>query len=297
MTKEAFKGLAADIKANGLNNPIVTFEGKTLDGIHREKACVETGVRLRYDAFQGDANAALDYVISANLHRRHLTKSQCAMAAAKLANMKHGGDRKTPDQGAKLRKITRKSAATSLDVSERSVDDASAVHKHGTPELAEAVESGAVPVSVAADLTHTPKEEQRKAVENVKRECDDKGRPSPTAKKRLKAAAAAAKASSSRKGKVVPKLKGSGPPKDTGPSAEAFKAAAYGFAADIARHVTQSKWLTLIEPEKLPPKRREEVIRYLRAFIANAQALHDKLEGYGHDSSQEQSTPLHTAAA
>ena len=195
MTKEAFKGLAADIRANGLNTPIVTFKDKTLEGIHRERACVETGVGLRYTSFQGNDDEALALVVSANLHRRHLTKSQRAMVAAKITTMRQG-ERTDLKPSATLRKVSRKSAATSLDVSERSVDNASTVHKHGAPELVEAVETGAIPVNVAAGLTHASKEEQREAVKNVKRGCDDKGKPSPAAKKQLKAVAAMAKASS-----------------------------------------------------------------------------------------------------
>src|SRR5262249_35735680 len=158
----------------------------------------ETGVDLRYTSFQGNDDEALALVVSANLHRRHLTASQRAMVASKLTTMKHGGDRKTPDQAAKL--PTHKAAAA-LGVSERSITDASAARKYGTPELAEAVESGVMPVSVAADLTHAPKEEQREAVENAKRACDAKGRPSAAAKKKLKAASTMAKAASGRKGK------------------------------------------------------------------------------------------------
>lgn len=286
MTKVAFEGLKADIEAHGLSNSIITFEDKTLEGLHRERACVEAGVALRYEAFQGDANAALDFVVSSNLHRRHLTKSQRAMVASKLTTMRQG-ERTDLKPSAKLRKVSRKAAAASLDVSERSVDNASAVHKHGTPELAEAVESGVVPVSTAAALTRAPEEEQRAALEDVKRELDDKGKPSPAAKTQLRTAAKTAKASSSRKGKPVPKIKGNGKATDTGPSAEAFKVAVYAFAADIERHVIQSKWLTLIEHEKLPANRRKEVIRYLRTYIGKAQALRDKLEGYDHASPQE----------
>jgi len=40
---------------------------------------------------------ALDYVISKNLVRRHLTESQRAVVASKIATMKHGGDRKGDD--------------------------------------------------------------------------------------------------------------------------------------------------------------------------------------------------------
>ena len=61
------------------------------------------------------------FVVSLNLHRRHLNESQRSMVSARLANLSHGGDRKA-DQDANLRlDVTRVQAAEMLNVSERSV--------------------------------------------------------------------------------------------------------------------------------------------------------------------------------
>jgi len=97
--------------------------------------------------------AALAFVISLNLHRRHLDESQRAMVAAKLANTTHGGDRKS-DQRANLPfdLITKSEAATMLNVSTRTVKSAKAVMEHGLPELIEAVEQGEIPVSAAVAI-------------------------------------------------------------------------------------------------------------------------------------------------
>ena len=46
--------LASDIKANGLRVPILTYEGKILDGRNRFKACEEAGVEPRFEPFTGD---------------------------------------------------------------------------------------------------------------------------------------------------------------------------------------------------------------------------------------------------
>lgn len=70
--------LADDIRANGLNDPIVRYEGKVLDGRNRMTACTLAGVKPVYRDFDGDRTAALAFVRSENHHRRHLPKGQLA---------------------------------------------------------------------------------------------------------------------------------------------------------------------------------------------------------------------------
>jgi ParB-like nuclease domain len=69
-----FDELVADIKANGLVEPIVVFEDKILDGRNRYRACLAAGVEPAFCPFMGDDPFA--YVISLNLRRRHLTAEQ-----------------------------------------------------------------------------------------------------------------------------------------------------------------------------------------------------------------------------
>src|SRR5262249_6990785 len=88
MTDEQFKELVADVKKNGLQQPIVLFEGKILDGRHRSYACKAAGIDL-YDlidikAGDGWIKDPVAYVISANIHRRHLTAEQKRDLIAKL---------------------------------------------------------------------------------------------------------------------------------------------------------------------------------------------------------------------
>jgi len=158
MEGEEFAALVADIKAHGLRMPIVTLDNAILDGRNRYRACIEAGVEIRTEKFAGPDPLA--FVLSANLHRRHLNESQRAMIAAKLETMKHGGSRRG-DQDANLR-LDRDEAARMLNVSPRSVCSAAAVRAHGTPELVLRVERGEVAVSIAAKVAELPPEVQAK---------------------------------------------------------------------------------------------------------------------------------------
>ena len=72
-----FAALVEDIKAHGLNEAIVLYEDKILDGRNRYRACTAAGIEPRYCEIDfGNYDAAMAHVISANIHRRHLTTEQ-----------------------------------------------------------------------------------------------------------------------------------------------------------------------------------------------------------------------------
>jgi ParB-like chromosome segregation protein Spo0J len=76
--------LAADIKANGLKEPIVlTADRLLLDGRNRLAACNATGTEPRFETWDG-VGSPVDYVVSKNLRRRHLDVGQRAMIAVDL---------------------------------------------------------------------------------------------------------------------------------------------------------------------------------------------------------------------
>jgi ParB-like chromosome segregation protein Spo0J len=80
LPEEELNELAADIKANGLLNPVVLLEGKVLDGRNRILACRMAGVSPTFTDWKGSGSPT-SWVISQNLHRRHLTASQKAVIA------------------------------------------------------------------------------------------------------------------------------------------------------------------------------------------------------------------------
>lgn len=82
MPGDEFSALCQDVKNNGLINPIMLKDDKILDGVNRAKACEKTGTRPKYEKFNG--GDPLEYVISQNVLRRHLTTSQRAVLALEL---------------------------------------------------------------------------------------------------------------------------------------------------------------------------------------------------------------------
>lgn len=82
MSDEEFDALTSDIERRGQRVPAITFEGKLLDGYHRQKACLRLGVELKTEEYVGDDPQGL--VIALNVLRRKLGTTQRALAGAKL---------------------------------------------------------------------------------------------------------------------------------------------------------------------------------------------------------------------
>ncbi len=75
-----FSILVEDIQANGLRHPITTHDGMILDGGNRYRACINAGIEPVFEVFAG--GNLVDYVLSVNLHRRHLSPGQQAAIVA-----------------------------------------------------------------------------------------------------------------------------------------------------------------------------------------------------------------------
>ncbi|RQS63853.1 ParB N-terminal domain-containing protein [Burkholderia sp. Bp8984] len=139
-----FEALKVDIQANGLREPIVIHDGMILDGGNRYRACLEAGVDPM--TVQFDGCDPLAFVLSRNLHRRHLTPGQQAaiVAAATdwLEAQTHGGDRKS-DQAATLPLDTVADRAAQSGASDRTQRMADKVAK-ADPELAKRVARGEI---------------------------------------------------------------------------------------------------------------------------------------------------------
>lgn len=166
MDAQAFAELKRDIRANGLLDSIVLYDGKILDGRNRYTACVELGIEPNFITVNGNTDP-LKYVISKNLTRRHLNESQRAVIAGKLETVGQG----RPNVKDANWHVYRFEAASMLNVSPRTVARVKAVEK-AAPELIVKIERGEM---TAHEAEKKVKEEKRKESIKQQREGIEKG--------------------------------------------------------------------------------------------------------------------------
>lgn len=187
------KDLAADIAANGQQEPIWTDDdGAILDGRNRLVACTMAGVTPRvepWDRRPGDT--PVTFVLSKNLHRRHLTASQRAAVAVEMEPLiaaenerQRALRRQAQAEAARASRDTappvefsalppraqgraRDLAARAVGVSAGYVNDAKDL-RHAAPEMFEQVKTGQVTLPRAqeqvverAQATGTPLDQVR----------------------------------------------------------------------------------------------------------------------------------------
>ena len=164
---EEFDRFVEDIKRNGLREPIVkTPDNRILDGRNRYRACLKAGVEPRFETIQEPPEKWLGFVISKNIRRRHLTASQCALAAAELVTTTHG-DNRYKFRAEAVPVITQPQAAAIFGISDRLVRDAFKVMEE-SKELHELVGTGEVPVTIAADVVRNSPKHVATFIEEVK---------------------------------------------------------------------------------------------------------------------------------
>jgi len=80
--------LENSINEIGLQEEITLFEGKILDGVHRNNACIKVGVQPRYRNLP-DGISAEAFVLAKNLYRRHLNPAQKVEIALKFREKRY----------------------------------------------------------------------------------------------------------------------------------------------------------------------------------------------------------------
>lgn len=144
--------LVEDIRQFGQRESGLIFEGMVLDGWNRYQACERLGIEFNYLEFEYEFPDVRpeNYVLSKNLHRRHMTDSQRAASVVAVSSWVPAGRPNNLAQRANL--ATNAELANRADVSERTISRAKVAHEAG---LGAAV--------IAGDMTLRQAEEAVKA--------------------------------------------------------------------------------------------------------------------------------------
>ena len=185
MREAEFEALVADIREKGQLEAVWLWQGQVIDGRHRVLACQKLGLTPKTREWDGQGSL-LEFIVSANLRRRHLKENQRAMVAARMlpqfeveaeARRKAGGV-VVSNHAANLRQgRAAHHVALLLSVSERSVNFAKKLREHGIPSLNTRVDEGKLAVSTAAKIAEFPPDEQQRLLTLNRRELAAKFRP------------------------------------------------------------------------------------------------------------------------
>lgn len=160
MTDDEFAAISEDMKTNGLVDPVVLYEDKILDGVHRLKACLQSEIKPRFKEWDGECGSPFQFVCTKNLSRRNLTSGQKAVIAvtlekefAKAAKLrmsarsraKPGVEKFPPHEG---KGKARDAAAQAVGVNSHYVTDAKALAA-GRPDLLKEVWLGQLTLASA----------------------------------------------------------------------------------------------------------------------------------------------------
>ena len=153
-----FDAFVEDITLNGLHQPIVLHDGKILDGRRRYLACQQTGETPQFVVWDRKG-LARNFVVSANIHRRHLTPSQKAAIGLELLEaegpkakdrqrLSRGRGRKGAKQCATLNGKATVRAAERVGCSPRLIEQIKRVHAV-SPSLVSKIVEGTLSVANA----------------------------------------------------------------------------------------------------------------------------------------------------
>ena len=154
MSGAEFAALVDDIRANGQREPITLHDGMILDGGNRYRACIEAGIEPLFRSFDG--HDIVGFVLSENLHRRHLTAGQHAAIVASVTNWANAQPRGRPSKGAA---VHRSSVADRVALSGASVRTQKLADKvaRASPELARDIGLGVTTLPKALAIVEAGK--------------------------------------------------------------------------------------------------------------------------------------------
>jgi ParB-like chromosome segregation protein Spo0J len=179
MSASEYDSLLADIRENGLIEPIWIYQGQIIDGRNRDRACREIGFEPTVREWNG-VGSLVSFVVSLNLKRRHLDPSQLAMVGVDVLPMLEAEARERQRAGlnqySSLREIipegstgkASEQAAKIVGANPRYVSDAKSITAKA-PEIATHVRAGRVSIPEAKVLVNAEPETRAAIVERIEK--------------------------------------------------------------------------------------------------------------------------------
>lgn len=161
MSEEELQNLKDSIDVIGVQNPIVIYEGKIIDGWHRYKVANELGMPCPAVHLAEDIDPQ-DFVLANNKARRHLNRGQIAIAYTKVYQWYPQGKTSKPLLGKVLKSA--EELAKLSGTSKSSIEQAKSVLKNGAKPVQEAVQSGKISLRKGAKISRLDLESQFKAL-------------------------------------------------------------------------------------------------------------------------------------
>ncbi len=161
MSEADHAALTADIEQHGQRDAITLYDGMVLDGWHRYSSCLELGIEPRFTTLPGETDP-VPFVLSCNLHRRHLDGSQRAAARVKCGDWAQVGSNQHGGSKPGLQP-TASEMAKEADVSRQTIQHAKAAQVAG---LGDAVRDGRMTAKTAAKIAKLPEDQRAAAVAN-----------------------------------------------------------------------------------------------------------------------------------
>ena len=170
---EELEALVESIRANGVREPVVLYEGKVLDGRNRYRAASKAGLSAgsiptrEFDP-ERDGNPS-EFVWDVNVNRRHLNETQRGFAAAEMETLRHGGHRRfqQPHAGLEEKPATRADLGRRYGVGHTTMHAMSVVRDHGVAELKERARTGEISVRTAKSIAEMSAETQKAVIERA----------------------------------------------------------------------------------------------------------------------------------
>lgn len=188
LTDIEYAALERSLQAEGCRDALVLWRDTLIDGHNRYEICTKHGIPFR--TVHNNNFASLEdvmlWMIDNHLARRSVSDFQRGvlalrkkeLVAARMAEQppQEDGDKNAPADDTSPPWNTREDVARAARVSSNTISQIERIQKAATPQLREAVRTGAISINAAANVAQLPEEQQIAAVAGGRKELQQAAR-------------------------------------------------------------------------------------------------------------------------